>query len=150
MTDADASQVMLRIEMSRVFDADREFVFKAFTDPDLIKQWFGPPGTECYIAEIDLRVGGRYHIEMHVPDGEDIKLNGVYKVVSPPTALEYTWQWDEPDALETLVKVQFNPSGNGTEVTIEHTKFTNEESKEGHTQGWAGSLDRLGDVLQAK
>lgn len=64
--------------------------------------------------------------------------------------LEYTWQWDEPDAPETLVKVQFNPSGSGTEITVEHTKFADAESKEGHTQGWSGSFDRLSDVIQAK
>jgi uncharacterized protein YndB with AHSA1/START domain len=150
MTNPKSNENALRMEVSRTFEADQEFVFKAFTEPHLIKQWFGPPGYNCHVAEVDLRVGGHYHIEMKTPEGEIIKLNGVFNVVNPPNVLEYTWQWEEPDSVEALVKVEFNQSGNGTEVIVEHSKFANEESKEGHTQGWNGSLDRLNDVVQSK
>ena len=99
---------------------------------------------------MDLRVGGTYHITMKPPEGEIIKLNGMYKMVNSPSALAYTWQWDEPEAKETRVKVLFKPSGDGTEVFVEQGEFADAESKEGHEQGWLASFDRLKDVLAAE
>lgn len=148
MTNPKSHDNPLELKFSRSFETSPEFVFKALTQPDLIKQWFGPPGYTCPVIEVDLKVGGNYHIEMKPPQGDIIKLNGVYKAVNPPKVLEYTWQWDEPEAKETLVKVQFNPSSKGTEVTVEQGEFANEESKEGHKQGWYASFGRLKDVVQ--
>ena len=88
--------------------------------------------------------------EMKPPEGEIIKLNGVYKVVDPPNALEYTWQWDEPDATETRVTVNFNSFGDDTEVLVEQGQFASAESKEGHEQGWLASFERLKDLLPAR
>ena len=147
MADQKSHDNPLELKFSRSFEAKPAFVFKALTHPDLIKKWFGPHGYTCPVVDVDLRVGGNYHIEMKPPEGEIIKLDGVYKVVDPPNALEYTWQWDEPDAKETGVKVQFNPSGNRTEVFVEQGEFANAESKEGHEQGWLASLDRLEEII---
>jgi uncharacterized protein YndB with AHSA1/START domain len=140
----------LELKFSTIFKADPKFVFKALTHPDLIKKWFGPHGYTCPVVEVDLRVGGKYHIEMKPPEGEIVKLDGVYNVVNPSKALAYTWQWDEPDGKETLVKVRFNRSGKGTEVTVEQGEFASVESKEGHEQGWLASFERLKEVLQVR
>lgn len=148
MADPKPNGGPIELRMSRIFQADQGFVFKAWTNPDLLKQWFGPPGCTCDLAEIDLREGGRYHVEMKTPDGIIIKLNGVFKVVTAPKALEYTWQWEEMDSGETFVKVGFHQSDSGTEVIVEHSRFSSEESKEGHVQGWSGSMDRLSDLVK--
>lgn len=150
MADQKSHDNPLELNFSRTFEADPEVVFKALTDPDLIKKWFGPHGYTCPVVEVDLRVGENYHIEMKPPEGEIVKLDGVYKVVDPPNALEYTWQWEEPDAKETGVKLQIKPSGDGTEVLVEQGEFASAESKEGHEQGWLASFDRLKEVLQAQ
>ena len=149
MADQKSHDNLLEFKFSRTFEADPEFVFKALTRPELIKKWFGPHGYTCPVVEVDLRVGGNYHIEMKPPEGEIIKLNGAYKVVNPPNVLEYTWQWDEPDAKQTGVKVKFSPSGDGTEVFVEQGEFASAESKEGHEQGCLASLDRLKEVIRA-
>jgi uncharacterized protein YndB with AHSA1/START domain len=150
MADQKSHDNPLELKFSRKFEAKPEVVFKALTHADLIKKWFGPQGYICPEVKVDLRVGGNYHIEMKPPEGEIIKLNGVYKVVDPPNALEYTWQWEEPDAKETGVRVQFNPSGNCTEVIVEQGEFANAESKEGHEQGWLASFERLQEVIRAE
>ncbi len=150
MADQKSHDNPLELKFSRTIEADPEFVFKALTQPDLIKKWFGPHGYSCPVVEVDLSVGGNYHIEMKPPEKEIIKLNGVYKVVDPPNALAYTWQWDEPDAKETGVKVQFNPSGNCTEVIVEQGEFANAESKEGHEEGWLAYFERLQEVIRAE
>jgi uncharacterized protein YndB with AHSA1/START domain len=149
MVDQKSHDNPLKLKFSKTFTATPDFIFKALTHPDLIKKWFGPHGYICSEVEVDLRVGGNYHIEMKPPEGEIIKLDGVYKVVDPPTALEYTFQWDEPDAVETLVKVRFNPSGDSTEVLVEQGEFASPESKEGHEQGWFASFEKLQEVVRA-
>ena len=78
MADQKSHDNPLELKFSRTLEADPEFVFKALTHPDLIKEWFGPHGYTCPVVEVDLRVGGNYHIEMKPPEGEIIKLNGVY------------------------------------------------------------------------
>jgi uncharacterized protein YndB with AHSA1/START domain len=149
MTGQKSHDNPLELKFSRIFEADPEFVFNALTHPDLIKKWFGPHGYTCPVVEVDLRVGGNYHIEMKPPEGEIVKLNGTYTEVKPPNILEYTWKWDEPDAKETLVKVKFKQSGGQPEVSVQHGEFANEESREGHEQGWHASFDRLKEVVQA-
>ena len=148
MADQKSHDNPLELKFSKTFEAKSEFVFNALTHPDSIKKWFGPHGYSCPVVDIDLRVDGNYHIEMKSPEGEIIKIDGVYRVVDPPNALEYTRQWDEPDAVETLVKVRFNPSGDSTEVLVEQGEFASEESKEGHQLGWFASFDRLNEVVR--
>ena len=150
MADQKNHDNPLELKFSKTFEADPEVVFKALIQPDLIKEWFGPPGYSCPVVEVDLRVGGGYHIQMKPPEGDIIKLNGVYKVVQPPNTLVYTWQWDEPDAIETRVTVNFNSSGEDTEVSVEQGEFASAESKEGHEQGWLASFERLKELLQAR
>jgi len=148
MTNQKSHDNPLELKFSRTFKADLEVVFKALTHPDVIKKWFGPHGYSCPVVEVDLRVGGSYHIEMKPPEGGIIKLNGVYTIVNPPNALAYTWQWDEPDAVETLAKVRFHRSGDGTKVLAEQGEFASEESKEGHRLGWYASFERLDEVVR--
>ena len=148
MADQKSHDNPLRLKFTKTFTATPEFLFNALTRPELIRQWFGPHGYNCPVVEVDLRVGGSYHIEMKPPEGEIVKLNGIYTVVNPPKALEYTWKWDEPDAKETTVKVEFIPTGTNTEVTVEQGEFISTESKEGHEQGWLASLERLAEVVR--
>ena len=150
MADQKTHENPLQLKFSKTFEAEPELVFNALTQPDLIKKWFGPHGYTCPVVEVDLKAGGSYHIEMKSPEGEIIKLNGVYQVVNPPNALAFTWQWDEPDAIETMVKVEFNPIGTDTEVRVEQGEFASAESKEGHEQGWLASFERLEEVIRSE
>ena len=150
MADQNANENPLNLKFSKTFETNPGSIFNALTQPDLIKKWFGPHGYTCPVVEVDLCNGGKYHIEMKPPDGEIIKLNGVYIVINPPHALEFTWLWDEPDAKETRVKVQFSPIGTHTEVVVEQGEFASMESKEGHEQGWLASFDRLEKVFRTK
>jgi uncharacterized protein YndB with AHSA1/START domain len=59
----------LELKFSKTFEADPGFVFKSLTHPELIKKWFGPHGYTCPLVEVDLRLGGHYHIEMKPPEG---------------------------------------------------------------------------------
>ncbi len=133
------------LRVSRVIDANQERVFQAWTDPDQMKQWAAPDGVEVELVEVDLTVGGRYHIRMRNGEGVEYNAVGVYREVDPPNRLSYTWQWQEKehDVGETLVSVEFNDVGGSTEVVITHDLFPNAEAKAGHEEGWTSCLDRF-------
>ena len=137
------------LKVTRAFRAPCEKVFRAWTDPEALKQWWGPPGYECPDAEVDLRAGGKYRLAMRkVPDGEVFYLTGAYREVRPPQRLVYTWRWEsQPDLGETLVTVEFLDRAGATEVVLTHELFPSQAARDDHDKGWSGCLDRLAASL---
>ena len=83
-----------RLVIERTYDAAPEAVFQAWTDPQALSRWFGPEGTQSVLeVDIDLRVGGRYHIAFVTDDGERHDVSGVYRAVEFPRLLSFTWAW---------------------------------------------------------
>ena len=147
-----ASQIASRettLRLTRVFTAPREKVFRAWTSPEALTQWWGPPGHGTASAEVDLRAGGRYRLGMRkLPDGAIFYLSGAYREVKATEKLVYTWRWEaEPEYGETLVTVEFRDRGTSPEVVLTHELFPTEAMREQHGQGRSGCLDRLADLL---
>lgn len=140
-----------RLVIERVLPADRETVFRCWTDPDHLARWFGPtPDHSTPIAEIDLHVGGRYRIGMRKgKDGETHIVGGIYQEISPPKKLVFTWAWETsvqpPD--QTLVTVEFHEVGNQTRLVLIHERFPHAKMRDQHGEGWNGCLDGLGRLL---
>jgi uncharacterized protein YndB with AHSA1/START domain len=82
------------LRMSRVFDAPREEVFRAWTDPAELKDWWGPGEFTCPEAAVDLRPGGTYRLVMQPKEGNAMVLGGTYRDLEPPERLVYTWRWE--------------------------------------------------------
>ncbi|MDT7042480.1 SRPBCC domain-containing protein [Candidatus Nitronereus thalassa] len=141
------------IQITKIYQAPREKVFEAWTTPEALKQWFGPSDDfKTPSVEVDLRVGGKYRIQMLAPNGESHIVGGTYKEISAPGKLVFTWAWEagggcgdtEPGATtETLVTVEFRNRDGETEMVLTHEQFPNPESREKHNEGWGGCLDRL-------
>ncbi len=146
-TAADAKHSVLRI--TRRFAAPREAVFKAFTDVEVFKKWWGPKGFTCPTAEIDARPGGRFHAEMLSPDGITHIIEGVFQEVTPPARLVVTWAWQNGDyeGLETLVTLEFDDHDGETELRLTHEELADELARERHSQGWSSSFDCLDEIL---
>ncbi|MBL6929656.1 MAG: SRPBCC domain-containing protein [Rhodospirillales bacterium] len=137
------------LTISRTFAADRTRVFKAFTDPDVLKEWFGPEGFSVPSATVDFRVGGKYRITMRSPEETDHTVIGVYREIDEPSRLVFTWAWetgDMPDA-DTLVTLEFADDGAGTAMTLTHEGFLNEDLRERHNEGWCSSFICLDAAL---
>jgi uncharacterized protein YndB with AHSA1/START domain len=141
-----ASAEVLRI--TRTYPASRQRVFAAFTEPDLLKQWWGPNGFSLPRAEVDLRVGGRYRFAMQPPQGDTAYLTGSFKEVNPPRRLVYTWAWESMPEFETLVTIEFREAEGDTEVVITQERFSNDEVRQQHAVGWIGGLDRLSEIFR--
>ena len=136
-----------RLRVSRIFAAPREKVFRAWTDPQALKKWFAPSDKfVTRIPELDLRVGGRYRIEMQLEDKNNVVV-GVYREVRAPEKLVFSWRWETEstggDAGDTLVTIEFFERGGQTEVVLTHERFLTEEARDAHNKGWLGCLDRL-------
>ena len=134
------------LTIKRRFNAAPAKVYEAWTDPKVIARWFGPEGVTRVEAETDLRVGGRYHITMHVP-GDQHDVFGVYREIVPNERLIFSWAWKTTPDRESLVTVTFKPDGTGTIMTLLHEQLLDEEVRDRHNVGWTGAIDKLEKLM---
>ena len=133
-----------------LFEAPREVVFAAWTEPERLKRWWGPGFFETVSAEVDLRPGGRYELLL---EPGSMRLDGEFREVTPPQRLVYTWRWLEgvPDMRESLVTVEFRDVGGGrTEVVLLHDNFVGPGPVDMYDEGWRSGLEKLRAFLLSK
>ena len=133
------------LRLSRQINASPEKVFAAWTEPAQLKQWSCPEGLEVADVQVDLLVGGAFTIDMQDPDGGHHTAFGEYRLIEPPHRLVYTWDWKQEEHRmgETIVTVEFQPNGEGTEVVMTHEKLPTIEFRDSHNEGWTSCLNRL-------
>jgi uncharacterized protein YndB with AHSA1/START domain len=141
-----------KLVITRWYAASPQSLFKAWTDPDQIKRWHSPNDEyTTSLAEVDLRVGGRYRIGC-TSSGEQMNVvGGEYREVQQGRKLVYTWMWEKPHEFagqDTLVTVQFNEKDGGTELVMTHEHLPTDTMRETHAWGWNGALDKLALLLQ--
>jgi uncharacterized protein YndB with AHSA1/START domain len=142
----EMNETSLRLE--RTYDATPQDVFNAWTNPEVLRRWWAvDPAGRTPVADVDLRVGGRYRLSMEDPNGTRHTVGGEYQEVVPPERLVYSWQWEldsgEPGHVST-VTVEFRADGERTNLILEHTGLVSTESREQHEHGWNACLDILG------
>lgn len=142
------------ITLTRVYDAPRVLVFKAWTDPKQLARWWGPKMFTNPVCEVDARPGGELRIVMRAPDGNDYPMRGVFREVVAPERLVFTNiavdNHDQP-IIDGLTTVLFAEEGGKTRITI-HTRGTAKvdyarQYLQGMEQGWTGSLEKLAELL---
>jgi uncharacterized protein YndB with AHSA1/START domain len=153
------------VHVTREYPVPREEVFAAWTEPDLMSQWFRPQSGSSTV-ELDVRPNGRYRIATRPTDGlPPADIVGSYLEIVPPERLVFTFGWEFPpadeigeledlgDRLEVLaevdsrVTVQFRDLGSSTEVSITHEKLADQGLRAFHMYGWESVLARLADLL---
>jgi uncharacterized protein YndB with AHSA1/START domain len=137
------------IELRRTFRASAAAVFRAWTQPAALREWWCPPGWVASAIEIDLRVGGAYRIAMRRgPGAGEVAVRGRFLEVQPAQRLVFTWGWENafPGSPETRVVVELHELGGITELVLRHENFADTGSAQQHWSGWllaCGRLDRL-------
>ncbi len=147
--------------ITRVFDAPRELVWKAWTDPERFKLWWGPTGFTAPACRIDLRVGGKYLACMRSSEGRDYWSTGVYREIVPKAKIVYTDSFSDPEGnvvpaayygmpgdwpQEMIVTVTFDDDGGKTKMTLRHDGLPAEILSDCE-DGWSGSFDKLAGIL---
>ncbi len=146
-------KVRREVTLTRRFDASREDVWRAWTDGEILGQWFGPRGFTAS-CEVDARVGGRMKIVMRAPDGSEFPLRAVFQVLKEPELLVFTnTPVDEGGhaLMAGLTTVTFEEVDGKTEMTM-HSVMTTIVDRaapmvEGMKEGWSQTLDRLGEMV---
>ncbi len=146
--------------VKRMLNAPQELAFQAWTSAEHIQQWMRPePGMEVPMASMDLRVGGRFRIQMKKPDGEFFTAAGEFREVKAPERLVYTWDWEkdgcgtefgEVEGKPSLITVEFLKRGKQTEFVLTHTRFATVESRDNHAQGWSKIAESFASFVEKK
>ena len=141
------------IVMERVFNAPRELVFKAYTDPNLIPRWWGPRKYTTTVDKMDVRVGGAWRFVQRDAAGNEFAFNGEYREIAPPDRLSYTFEFEGMPGHVLLETVTFEERDGKTKVTVT-SLFQSVEDRDGMLQsgmeaGANESQDRLAELLEA-
>jgi uncharacterized protein YndB with AHSA1/START domain len=147
MTTEDSADL---VRIVRTIDARRDEVFRAWTEPDQIRRWWGPGEFTCPEAEVDLRPGGSYRLAMQPTAGDPFIVGGRYREIDAPARLVYTWRWETgpaADGSESLVSVEFHDRGEQTELVLTHTDFPPSHGPAPYKMGWEGGLDKFEALL---
>ena len=154
--------------ISRVFDASRSRVWKAWTDAAELKHWWGPKGFKLHTCKVDLRPGGIFHYGLTAPDGTETWGKFAYREIAAPKKLVCIVSFSDPQGGVTRhpwspgwplywhSTVEFEEQGEKTRVTVtwlpheatdaERKAF--DEGRESMNQGWGGTLDQLTGHLE--
>ncbi len=153
------------LTIERTFSAPRAEVWKAFTDPKLVKQWWGPKGFTSPFCSVDLYVGGKYLFCMRSPDGKDYWSTGVYTEINEPEVIVCSDSFSDekgnivpaahygmnPDfPLEMMLYVKLEEMDGKTKLTLKHSGLPEGKDREMAKQGWEESLDKLEKIFSEK
>ena len=142
------------LTLERRYPVAPEKVWRAWTDPEALKRWWGPGGPEqVALVQLDVRVGGRFRIVFGGAQGRDHEVQGVYKEVVPPTfttigKLVFTWTWpNSTPERESVVTIVFKQTGTGktagTELAFRHEQLFDETVRDNHGRGWSEAFVKL-------
>lgn len=157
--DPSAQSASGDLVVTRIFDAPRELVWQAWTDPTHLMRWWGPEGFSAPTSNIDLRVGGKYHFCMRSPDGQEFWTTGVYQEVEAPERLVFTDSFADADGnvvaashygmvgewpltQQVTVTLESGPDGT-TKPTLRHTDIPGAEVSEMTGASWLASFEKL-------
>jgi uncharacterized protein YndB with AHSA1/START domain len=153
-SSASAQRPQREITLTRIFDAPRELVFAAWTDPKHMQAWWGPQRFTNPVCEIDFRVGGKWHIVMRGPNGMDYPCGGVYREIVPPERLVFTnIALDDKgnSIIDGLTVVTFEDQNGKTKLTLNTRGIAMVDYAaqylQGMEAGWTQSLERLAELL---
>jgi uncharacterized protein YndB with AHSA1/START domain len=146
--DAGPNAAGRELVISRLIDAPRQLVFKAWTQPAQIACWWGPQGFTTIYCKMDIRVGGTYRVGMRSPQGTEHWKRGVYREIVEPERIVFTFAWEDADGHfghEVLTTVIFIEEGTQTRLTLRQTGFETIAARDSHVVGWTSCLQRFAD-----
>ncbi len=141
------------IDMTREFDAPRELLFRAHTDPELVKQWLGPRGYEMVIDHYDAREGGSYRYEHHDPEGNVYGFRGSFHGPQTVDGMVQTFEFEGAPGHVSLDGIRFEDLGGGRSRIVAHSVFQTVEARDamveaGMQTGLEQGYERLEELAQ--
>jgi uncharacterized protein YndB with AHSA1/START domain len=133
------------LTLNRSYPVAPERVWRAWTDPQALKRWFGPGGEDpVSLAQLDVRAGGRFRIVFGGPDGKAHDVQGVYKEVVPHRKLVFTWTWpNSTPERESVITIELRAAGGSTDFVFRQEQFFDSTVRDNHRRGWTESFVKL-------
>jgi uncharacterized protein YndB with AHSA1/START domain len=122
------------IRAERIFEAPRERVFAAHTDPELIPRWWGPHGTTTVVDELDPTAGGRWRFVIRNSDGSEQGFRGVFREVVAPELIVWTFEWEGLPGHVSVDTATLEDLGGRTKL-VSTTVFHTPEERDGMISG---------------
>lgn len=146
----NATETPELLTLSRFIKAPPARVFTAWTTPEMA-QWICPGQRKVLLAEVDGRVGGKYHVKVNSEHCGEAELQGTFREIKPPSRIAFTWSlgdcFPEYQGRQTLVTIDLAEEKGGTRLTLTHEGLPTEEIRARHNEGWDGSLDNLENLF---
>ena len=137
------------LTLTRSYSVPPQRVWRAWTDPQALKRWFGPGGEDpVSVADLDVRKDGRFRIVFGGADGKAHEVQGVYREVVPHRKLVFTWTWpNSTPERESVITIEFRAAGGGTELVFRQEQFFDATVRDGHLRGWTEAFLKLDQSL---
>ena len=164
MTEKNKDTAKGELVITRIFDATPELVWRAWTDPEHMKKWWGPKDFTCPFCRIDLKVGGKYLFCMRSKEGQEFWSTGTYIEIIPNKKLVCTDSFSDNKGniihasehglpgkdwpMEMYVTVTFEDLGGKTRMTLKHAGLPEGEMSDMTGAGWNQSFDKLAESLK--
>lgn len=133
------------IKITKRLPATPDEVYDAWTDPKSLMQWM-TPGTKSCKATMDVRIGGKFHIDM-IDEKQTYPHDGEYLKLDRPRLIEFTWISPGTQMQRTVVTVELRRVGEETDLTLTHKGIPAKDAADQHKGGWTQIVDHLADVL---
>jgi uncharacterized protein YndB with AHSA1/START domain len=137
--------------VTRIIDAPRALVFKAWIEPEQVARWWGPQGFVTTFCDMDIRPGGAFRCCMRSPAGTDHWKRGVYREIVEPERIVFTFAWEAADGNpghELLTTVTFTDLGAQTRLTLHQAAFETVERRDDHRGGWTSCFERFAEYME--
>ncbi len=159
-----AASATHELHITRIFDAPRELVWRAWTDPEMAKQWSGPKQFPAFYIQLGEKPGDRWRIGLRGNrPGTDIPTEiwqgGVLREFVPPERLVYTYAWenranvglpDDGEPHETVITVRLEEHAGKTTMHFHQAFFATTAERDGHNGGWNSSFERLEELVNTQ
>ena len=155
--DTDGAAHAFDLVLERVIDASPEKIYRAYTDPAILSQWFAPKPWSISDAVIEPKVGGRLNFVMHGPNGERFPNSGVFLEVVPNRRListdAFTPDWKPAGQPFMVARIELEPTGDGKTKYPATASHWNEATLKQHEQmgfheGWGQVADQLAEIVK--
>ena len=152
-TQITAAPGVPQIVITRDFDAPRDLVYRAYTEPELLQQWLGPRDLTMTDVQMDVRPGGAYRFT-HARGDQTFSFHGVYRELDPPNALEWTFNF-EGFPRGSIDRTEFEELDGGRTRIVTVSTFESKEDRDnmlnsGMESGVREGYERLDELLAAR
>jgi uncharacterized protein YndB with AHSA1/START domain len=144
--DSVAAARGCKLIVSRVISAPSALVFRAWTEPAQLMQWFGPAEVELRSLRAEVKIGGAFRVHFVSEKGDHIA-TGSYREIVPNRRLKFSWSWEHYAMPDSVVTVDFEDLGKTTRLTLVHEGLPDQEDADDHTKGWTSMIEKFARLM---